>query len=178
VTPFGPCDKFFQSEATGGKVERTSCYRSNGEDQSSHRFLGYVDTSSSFVIVGILGDGSTNTSAKALDQSVYLWVGSNTERIENLLLARGFMLGLNPELVTVETSKLQPAMSYLQMLLVLIPVLLAAAGWLLVRVGATNHYSSLLLGNLCFCLFVVIILYSLYLEYDRPLITSASGQAG
>jgi hypothetical protein len=40
------------------------------------------------------------------------------ERIENLLLARGFMLGLNPELVTVETSKLQPAMSYLQMLLV------------------------------------------------------------
>jgi hypothetical protein len=67
VTPFGSCNKFFQNEATGGKVERTSCYRSNGEDQSGHRFLGQVDTSSSFVIAGILGDGSTNTSAKALD---------------------------------------------------------------------------------------------------------------
>ncbi|KAF8543298.1 hypothetical protein BDD12DRAFT_233138 [Trichophaea hybrida] len=30
----------------------------------------------------------------------------------------------------------------------------------------------------CFCFFVLIIQYSLYLEYDRPLIPDASGQAG
>ncbi|KAF8248846.1 hypothetical protein K440DRAFT_660670 [Wilcoxina mikolae CBS 423.85] len=150
VTPFGPCDRFYQNEATGGKVERTSCYRSlSGMIQDGHRFLGQVDTSSVFIIAGILGDGSTNTSTQALDQSAYSWVSNNAQRFENLLLERGFILGLDPKLVTVETSTLQPAISYLQVLLVVVPVLLAAVGWTLVRVGASDHYSSSLLGNLC-----------------------------
>jgi len=48
-----------------------------------------------------------------------------------------------------------------------------------------SHYSAVKLWKCIhvilvsrFCFFVLIILYSLYLEYDSPLIPSASGLAG
>ena len=39
-------------------------------------------------------------------------------------------------------------------------------------------FKTLRFCNQCFVLFVLIILYSLYLEYDSPLVPSASGLAG
>lgn len=76
------------------------------------------------------------------------WVINNEEKIDQLVLSRGGILGLSPSLVTVEISKVQAAISYLQILLVAICALLAGISWLCLLFFASSHYSSSLLANL------------------------------
>ncbi|KAF8540301.1 hypothetical protein BDD12DRAFT_834048 [Trichophaea hybrida] len=149
VKPIEECNKYYQNLATGGRVDKSSCTTSSGENQTNARFLGQLDESSTFIVAGLLGNGQSNLSSKALDQGAYTWANKNTERVTNLLLSRGLILGLDPSLVKIEVRKLQPAISYLQIVLIAVPVVLAASCWTLLRIVATNHYSSSLLANLC-----------------------------
>lgn len=65
----------------------------------------------------------------ALNQQGYEWFLSHKTRIDSLLLSRGLMLGLDPSLVILETSTMKPAISYLQVVLVLAAVLAFAVSW-------------------------------------------------
>ncbi|KAJ9652741.1 hypothetical protein H2198_008013 [Neophaeococcomyces mojaviensis] len=144
--PFETCDTSFQNEAEGGKVVDTDCagmrpYTTNP------RFFGQVDTSAVLILYG-LGDGMSNISSKALDQSTYLWLSKNTDRIDDLLVSRGFIVSIDPSLVTLEASSLTPAISYLQLLLVLLTLFLALIGRLCLQQLASPHWSNSLLSNL------------------------------
>ena len=150
VAPFEPCDKFYSNIAFGGKVTQTDCYISSLSDreQEGHRFWGQIDTSAFLILNGILGDGRFNYSDEALNQQAWEWAFDNDELLSNLVLSRGAILSLGPEIVTVEVSSVQPAISPLQILLVIMCAVLAAVSWLSLIFFAKPHYSSSLLANL------------------------------
>jgi hypothetical protein len=146
--PFESCGKSFQNTAYGGKLTDTDCAGSNaGIAPSDVRFYGQVDTSAVLILNG-LGDGGSNISSKALDQKVFEWSLVFSERMDNLLLSRGFIVSIDPALVNVELSILKPAISYLQILLVVFAPLLCLVNWVLLLAFASLHWSSSLLANL------------------------------
>jgi hypothetical protein len=143
-TPFETCDASFQNLAYGGRVVDTDCQGRSAE--KSPQFFGQVDTSAVLIFSG-LGDGRSNISSKAINEDVWEWFNINTGYMDDLLLARGFITSIDPSLVTLATSVLRPAMSHLQLLLVLIAVFLVLVAWLCLRFFATAHWSSSLLSN-------------------------------
>jgi hypothetical protein len=148
VIPFEPCNFFYQNIATGGRVRGTDCYESMAANQANHRFLGQVDTSAVLILSGLLGDGRFNISEKVLNQVGFEWFIRNNDKLNNLLLSRGFIMALDPGSVTVEVSNVKAAISHLQITLIVLAVLLAAVSWLCLSTFATDHYSSSLLSNL------------------------------
>ncbi|KAF2428982.1 hypothetical protein EJ08DRAFT_574982, partial [Tothia fuscella] len=143
-TPFETCDISFMNVAYGGKLTDTDCIA--GPRESKPQFFGQVDTSAVLIFSG-LGDGRSNISAKALDQDAWEWYESNTGYMDDLLIARGFIISVDPSLVTLSTSVLRPAISYLQLLLVLVAVALAFASYCSLRFFATAHWASSLFAN-------------------------------
>ncbi|QVM08006.1 hypothetical protein D8B26_002701 [Coccidioides posadasii str. Silveira] len=118
------------------------------QNNTGARFFEEIDTSAVLIISGTLGDGSSNISSKAFNQQAFEWLAKNENRLDNLVLSRGYIMAIDPALVTLEISRVRPAMSYLQVLLVILPVVLAAITWGLLRFFAASHYSSSLLANL------------------------------
>ncbi|WEW56815.1 hypothetical protein PRK78_002270 [Emydomyces testavorans] len=148
VKPFEKCDNYFHNEATGGKVYGTNCYQQGTLNKTGARFFGGLDTSAVLIVSGTLGDGSSNISSKALNQEAFEWFAKNERKLDNLLLSRGYMMAIDPNLVSLEVSKVQPAMSYLQVFLVVLPVVFGAIIWGLLWYLAASHYSASLLANL------------------------------
>lgn len=150
VAPFEPCDKFYSNVALGGKVRESDCSSAGigNVTQKDHRFFGQVDTSAFLILNGIMGEGRFNYSDKALNQEAFEWAVNNDQRLSDLVLSRGAMLSLSPNLVMVEISTLTPAISNLQIVLIAICAVLAAVSWLCLIFLAKGHYSSSLLGNL------------------------------
>jgi len=106
IQPFEDCDFSFQNEAEGGRVSDTDCIGSDGGlGKKNWGFLGQVDTSAVLIMYG-LGDGRANVSATALNQETYEWSMRNSERMDELLVARGFVVGVDPGLVTLQVRLL------------------------------------------------------------------------
>ncbi|KAJ9658924.1 hypothetical protein H2201_007574 [Coniosporium apollinis] len=152
VQPAEACDIYFMNNAHGGRLDGTippNCLGVNTGVGSKlkGRFLGQVDASAVF-IADTLGDGTSNISDVALNQQSYEWLLKHETRLESLLLSRGLILGLDPSLVTLETSTIKPAISYLQVVLVLAAVLAFAVSWACLFFFGEGHYSSSLLANL------------------------------
>lgn len=150
VAPFEPCEKFYSNIGYGGKIRQTDCYTSSLSDkeQTGDPFWGQVDTSAFLILNGIMGDGRFNYSDQALNQQAFEWATTNDELLSNLVLSRGALLSLGPEVVTVEVSSIRPAISPLQILLIVMCAVLAAVSWLGLFLFAKPHYSSSLLANL------------------------------
>jgi hypothetical protein len=150
VIPFEPCDKFYSNIALGGKVRETDCYTSDlgNPNQDGHRFWGQVDTSAVLILNGVLGEGRFNYSDKALNQQAFEWVVNNDARLSELVLSRGGILALGSGKVLVEIATLQPAISRLQVVLIVMCAVLAGLSWLGLAFLAKAHYSSSLLANL------------------------------
>lgn len=144
-TPFKPCGTTFMNVAYGGVVEDTDC--STAKQGQPTQFWGQVDTSAVLIMTG-LGDGRSNVSALAVDESVIQWSEKNYAYMDDLLIARGFVLSVDPSLVTVNVSILRPAISYLQIFLVVIAALLALISYFLTRFLTTSHWTSSLLAIL------------------------------
>ena len=144
-TPFALCDAAYSNVAYGGVVTGTDCILAKlGRPK---QFFGQVDTSAVLILNG-LGDGRSNLSATALDETIYEWASMNSERMNDLLLARGYIVSIDPSLVTVERGVLKPAISYLQMFLCLLALVLFGIAWLSLRLLTTSHWSSSLLLNI------------------------------
>ncbi|EPE33379.1 hypothetical protein GLAREA_06392 [Glarea lozoyensis ATCC 20868] len=143
-TAFAPCDTTFMNLAYGGVIESTDCAVSTRNQPM--RLFGTVDTSAVLVVYG-LGDGRSNLSSVALDENAIQWSANHSDAMDNLLIARGFIASIDPSLVTLIVSVLRPAMSYLQMFLVLISILFAIISQIALRSLATSHWSNSLLAN-------------------------------
>ncbi|KAI9887199.1 MAG: hypothetical protein M1823_001026 [Watsoniomyces obsoletus] len=148
VKPAEPCEgRFYRNVAIGGKVQGTDCHRQGGGNHTRHRFFGEIDTTAVLIFNRLLGDGR-NVSAKAWNQTTVEWYFNQENRIQNLLLARGFLLGVDANLVTVEVSTVKAAISYLQIFLMLIAGIVALISWGSTLFFADPHYSNSLLANL------------------------------
>ncbi|EON66951.1 hypothetical protein W97_06067 [Coniosporium apollinis CBS 100218] len=152
VQPAEACNIYFFNEAHGGRLDGTNPRNCLGINtgvgsEGKGRFFGQVDASAVF-LADNLGDGTSNLSDVALNQQGYEWFLSHETQIDSLLLSRGLMLGLDPSLVTLETSTMKPAISYLQVVLVLAAVLAFAVSWACLFFFGEGHYSSSLLANL------------------------------
>ncbi len=151
------CPTTFMNVAYGGRVIGTDCrlaetdvdWAKSRNLSSRPRFFGQVDTSAVLIMTG-LGDGQSNHSAVALDERVWQWVNSPAvaERIDSLLLARGFAVGVDATLVTVAETYPVAAASWLQLTLVLISPVLLMLSWALLSFTAGEEWSHTLQWNL------------------------------
>src|SRR5690606_23185145 len=111
--------------AKGGKAFDNDCITSTRSDHvidSRARFLGEIDTKLVFVMSGVVGDNDNSTSAGALNQTTVDWLKANDQKIEDLMIARAYLQTVDPDLVKLLVHTTVPAMSYLQLLLIGIPV--------------------------------------------------------
>lgn len=116
---FKPCMNAYQNHAFGGKVRTTDCVGGADMSPDDVSFFGQVDTSAALNMDG-LDYPPYATSDAALNATLWRWVEQNTEKLTNLVLSRGYALGLDPSLVTVEITAATPGISYLQLFLVLL----------------------------------------------------------
>ncbi|KAK4113670.1 HET-domain-containing protein [Canariomyces notabilis] len=148
--PFEPCDNpGLQNVAVGGKVDETDCVGDAAFESTKNitGYLGQVDSSAVLHITG-LGHAPYSSSAKAADPGLYPWMVQNLDNLTSLLLSRGYVLGLDPGLVTVELTSTTPGVSYLQVLMILFAAFLALVGWGSLWFFASGNWSSSILVNL------------------------------
>ena len=148
-TPLSTCDFAFQNLAYGGRVKDTDCPFINSSFPQGAEFFGQVDTSAVLIVYG-LGKARSNISADAIDEGILNWLANNAEKMDNLLLSRGFIVGIDPSLVTVQVSSPSPAISYLQIFLVVLTGFLALAAWILQSFCTSAPWGSSLFVNLVF----------------------------
>jgi hypothetical protein len=145
--PFESCKNSFQNVAVGGKVVDTDCTGSADLPRNGTQYFGQVDTSAVLHLDGF-DQAPFATSAAALDPLLWQWVSQNNEKLTRLLLSRGYILGLDPKLVTVQLTAATPGISYLQLFMVLLAALLAVISWVSLWLCASVHWSSSFLVNL------------------------------
>jgi hypothetical protein len=149
VRPVRSCDAYFMNLAEGGKNLGTDCTPGNRiGDQTDHRFFGQVDTAAVLMLNGLLGATGADTSATALHTGVFNWLRDNDARLSSLVMARGYLVAIDPSLVTVKVTNMRPAMSFLQLLLVVLAAVAALLSYAAVAIFARQHYASSLLANL------------------------------
>ncbi|PKS05926.1 hypothetical protein jhhlp_007759 [Lomentospora prolificans] len=147
VQPYQPCTTLsFQNEAFGGKVKQTDCVATSMSNDTA-RFFGQVDTAAVLVTYG-LGNGRSNISSESLSDDALVWVSEISPVMEELMIARGYAVSVDPGLVKISVQTLVVAMSPLQIFLSLIAVLLAAISWVGLSFLADAHWSNTLLSNL------------------------------
>ncbi|KAF8877352.1 hypothetical protein BD779DRAFT_1557812 [Infundibulicybe gibba] len=142
VTPLSPCPFYFSNLATGGRVRSTTCYRATPTQDPGARFLGQLDASAVLILTDVLGDGSTAKVATALNDTGLRWYQNHTEHIDQVLASRAFILGGDRGSVLVDVKHTSPAISYLQLLLSLIPTLVALVSILLIRKDKRGYFQS------------------------------------
>lgn len=150
--PYEPCSSpAFQNEAIGGKVIDTDCIGSarrglNGTDGWVPSF-GQVDSSAVLHITGLDSAPFENSKA-AFNPEFQPWLERNIFKMQDLLLSRGYVLGLDPGLVEVQLAVTTPGISYLQIFMVLLAAVFAVVSWGGLVFFASGHWSSSFLVNL------------------------------
>ncbi|RPA73740.1 hypothetical protein BJ508DRAFT_313519 [Ascobolus immersus RN42] len=118
------------------------------------RYLVNIDHTASAIFYNLLSRsaGTQYTSHGVYSPEAAAWLKDNDRKINNLLLARSFISALNrTDLAYVMVSKLSAGLSYLQVILILVPVLALGLIWLFTKfIDTVNnpHYSSSLLMTL------------------------------
>ncbi|KAF9449786.1 hypothetical protein P691DRAFT_774425 [Macrolepiota fuliginosa MF-IS2] len=148
VEPLVECNLWNVNQATGGTVRWNDCYKSVATNQTNGAFLGQIDTSAVAIIVDVLGDGKNDTSAVALSDAGQNWYIFNRTWIDQLLMSRAFLLGGDAGTVNMFVHHNEPAISYLQLLLILVPFILALAAFTLMLKDKPGYYKSSLFVSL------------------------------
>ncbi|KAF8875323.1 hypothetical protein BD779DRAFT_1678326 [Infundibulicybe gibba] len=142
VTPLSPCPLYFSNLATGGRLRSTTCYLSTATQDPGSGFHGQLDASAVLILSDVFGDGSTARAATALNETGLLWYQNHTEHIDQVLASRAFILGGDRGSVLVDVQHTAPALSYLQLLLSLIPTLIALVSILLIKKDKRGYFQS------------------------------------
>jgi hypothetical protein len=124
--PLAACNASATNIATGGVVRSMICappFNSTAPLQS--QFLGQLDTTSMVIINDILGDGTKDTSAVALNKTGVDWYIPCAQTIEKLLTSRSLILDGCASKVAVDVQMNEAAISYLQLILIILPIFLA-----------------------------------------------------
>ncbi|KAH7169779.1 uncharacterized protein B0J16DRAFT_312425 [Fusarium flagelliforme] len=145
-SPLEECDQgSFQNEAFGGKVTQTDCAASK-IDNVSNKFFGQVDTAAVLIAYG-LGNGRSNVSLESFDDDVLSWTANMSATMERLLVARAYIVSIDPALVTISVEKLIVAMSGLQLLLSVLAAVLAGVTWVALSFFADAYWSNTFLAS-------------------------------
>lgn len=147
-TPFEPCDTWYQNIVYGGVLVGSDCALAYRTDGRTGVFEGETDTMVVFILAGTLGKRRATTSADALNQDAWRWTQDNNNAIEALVLSRAYIISGNPGSVAVDVSVLRPAVSILQLFLVLLPALAFILSWGVVLGWVESHFQSSLFSNL------------------------------
>lgn len=148
-SPLEECDRrSFQNEAFGGKVTQTDCAASKIAD-NSNVFFGQVDTAAVLIAYG-LGNSRSNLSLESFDDDVLSWTANMSATVESLLVARAYIVSVDPALVTISIEKLIVAMSGLQLLLSILAVILAGIAWLALSFFANPYWSNTFLASVIY----------------------------
>ncbi|KAF5234944.1 hypothetical protein FAUST_7375 [Fusarium austroamericanum] len=134
-----------QDEAYGGQPGRSDCFGQEAVDDP--RFFGLVDTAA-VMVAHDLGDGRSNLSSESLGNNALTWIRDNAHTMESLLVSRAYSVGIDPSLVYISVEKLIVAVSYLQLALSCLALLMAIVLWLALMIFADAHWASSLLANL------------------------------
>jgi len=101
------------------------------------------------ILTDILGDGSMSTSAASLNQTGLHWFLDNQDRMDRLLISRGLILGGNRTAVEVQVAYNEAALSYLQLMLTVVPGLFALAAWIMTLFEPMGYYKNSFLAAVC-----------------------------
>ncbi len=128
-TPAEPCALVYHNTVYG--VDRqtncnTAAVKENQTVPATGPFLGQVDISAVAIMTDILGDGTMNTSAGALEQAGLDWYTENSKQLDQLLISRALIVRGARSSVLVDTTHTVAAVSYMQLFLVALPFALAA----------------------------------------------------
>ncbi|KPA39616.1 hypothetical protein FLAG1_07514 [Fusarium langsethiae] len=144
--PHDKCERAnSQDEAYGGKNGRSDCLGHLTVDDP--RYFGLVDTAA-VMVAHDLGNGRSNLSSTSLDNTALTWIRDNADTMESLLVSRAYSVSIDPSLVYISVDKLIVAMSYLQLALSCLALLMAIVLWLALMIFADAHWASSLLANL------------------------------
>ena len=146
-TPFEPCPGVvYRNIATGGETIGSTC---NGADSTNQTlplnkklFLGQIDTSTVGLFTNFLGDGSSNLSVFALTDTGLDWINQQQNLMDDLIISRAMLLGGNSSAVTVDVGYTVAAISGLQLLLCILPCVLAIFIWWFTRAKAMSYYQN------------------------------------
>ncbi|KIK03992.1 hypothetical protein K443DRAFT_94105 [Laccaria amethystina LaAM-08-1] len=139
---------FSTNLATGGQLRGNTCYKS--VDQTKASFVSQLDASAVVVINSLLGDGTSDSSAVAFNQTGWDWFMSKSNYIDDLLTSRGLIAGGDRAAVQVAVQHNEAAISYLQLLLTLLPALLFLIGTVVIFFsGPMSYYQSSFLAAVC-----------------------------
>lgn len=139
---FETCDGYYVSHANGGKARYSTCTSDPRSAVQPARYLGQIDVSAIYILADTLGKTSANYSARVLNETAWQWLKANSDDIDKYVIARGYLLGVNPTAVTIKVHRNIPAVSVVQLLLVLLPLVLAGASWLLVFFRVPAYYQA------------------------------------
>jgi len=143
-----PCNVFSTNILTGGQIRGSTCATSIDVIKAS--FVTQLDSSAVMILNDVLGDGSASIRAVALNQTGWDWYVNKYKHINDVLTSRALILGGNRSAVHVEVKHVEAALSYLQLLLVLLPLFLVSGGVLVVlRAEPMSYYNSSLLAAVC-----------------------------
>lgn len=137
--PFEPCDVSSTNIATGGRVQHSTCYKSV-DNTRDNAFMGQIDTSSVVIFSNVVGDGASSKASISFNQTGYEWLKSQEGRVDDLLIARGVLLGGNKDIVSVTVLHNVAAISYLQLLLTVLPLVLAILAFALTELSQMSFY--------------------------------------
>ena len=126
--PLRTCNGFATNIGMGGIVQSMNCDPPS-TTSAQPRFFGQLDTTSVVIINDILGDGTNDTSAVALNQAGLDWYSAHEKNINKLLTSRGLIMGRYGPKVIVDVQTNEAAISYLQLILLLLPIFLALIVW-------------------------------------------------
>lgn len=151
IQAVAPCPGPFANIATGGHVRATTCaqHTPTSDRPTIDLFKGQIDASTIVILPNILGKGDTNTSSGAFDPQGQSWLLRNQAHLDELMASRAFILAGNSDTTRVAWQELVAAISYLQLILLLVPVVLATFTWLLMVGNATSHYKHSFLAAVC-----------------------------
>ncbi|KAF8883357.1 hypothetical protein CPB84DRAFT_1851000 [Gymnopilus junonius] len=152
--PFTTCDQSYSNITTGGIIHSTNCYSAylandTTQVESSSHFLGQINTSSVLIMNDILGDGTKNTSDSSLNPMGLALYLENMDHIDQLLISWGLILGGVWADVKVDVNHNEAAVSYLQLLLTLLPFLLTVVALVITFCQPMSYYENSLLATLC-----------------------------
>ncbi|KAF9449491.1 hypothetical protein P691DRAFT_727893 [Macrolepiota fuliginosa MF-IS2] len=142
IQPFAPCPGPFANIATGGRVRDTTCpqHASTSDQPTTNGFKGQIGASTVVIFPDILGKGDTNTSADVFDPQGQSWLLGNQAYLDELMATRSFILTGNSDMTKVAWQEPVAAISYLQLILLLVPIVLAMFAWVLMAGNSTSHY--------------------------------------
>lgn len=143
-----PCNIFSTNLLTGGQLRGSTCAASLDVTKAS--YATQLDSSAVMILNDVLGDGAASTSAVAFNQTGWDWYVNKYNHINDVLTSRALILGGNRSAVHVEVQHVEAAISYLQLLLMLLSVFLVSGGAVVVlRAEPMSYYNNSLLAAVC-----------------------------